>query len=379
MRTRPFLALTALVCLSLGCRPEADSQPVPDPKVAQDSVSFPPHAPQLAALGVEPVTAATAGATRMFGRLVWDDDATVRVFTPFGGRVRRVLVDVGQRVTPGDPLALVESPDFGQAQADARSAESDLVLAQRNLARLHELFDHGAAARKDVEAAEAEQARAESQRARAAARLGSCGANADSVDGLFLLRSPIAGTVVERAISPGQEIRSDQMLANAPQLFSPLFVVSDPTRLWIQLDANEAELPRLTPGAEFVFQTSALPGRTFGARIAVVSESIDPGTHTLRARGTVNNPDRVLKAEMLVSADLPERPGAGAGASVPSRAVFLKGERHYVFVEQTPGTFVRREVSVRAERDHQVLVSVGVRVGDRVVTDGCILLEQLLE
>ncbi len=377
MKTPSTVALITLLALASGCGHETATTPTPDPKVSGERVSFPPAAPQLSSLAVEPAAHESSSRMRLFGRLAWDEDATVRVFTPFAGRVRRVLVDAGQTVRQGAPLAEVESADFGQAQADARGAESDLRLAESNLARLRELFDHGAAARKDVEAAEADEARASSQRARALARLAAYGASADSVDGLFILRSPMSGTIVERNITPGQEIRADQMLANAPQLFSPLFVLSDPSRLWIQIDATEEELASLHPGAPFRFTTNAFPGEVFPGRLDVVSESIDPVTHTVTARGTVENPRRRLKAEMFVSVELPGP--AEEGASVPSAAVFLKGDRHFVFVEVASGSFERREVRVRDEHDSSVLISSGIRPGDRVVTAGCVLLEQLLD
>jgi len=376
MRTAGTLVLLTFASLT-GCSREDVSIPEPDPQVVGERITFPSHAPQLASLAVEPVTEEAASTTRLFGRLIWDEDATVRVFTPFAGRVRRVLVDAGQAVRAGAPLAEVESPDFGQAQAEARSAESDFRLAESNRARLEELFEHGAAAQKDLEAAEADRARAESQRARVRARLASYGAAADSVDGIFILRSPIAGTIVERNITPGQEIRPDQMLANAPQLFSPLFVLSDPSRLWIQIDATEAEMPCLRPGVIFRFASDALPAETFEGRLDHVSESIDPGTHTIRARGRVDNRGRRLKAEMFVTVDFPTRPSLGL--SVPSRAVLLKGDRHYVFVEERPGTFVRHEIHISADHDTHVLVPDGVRRGDRVVTEGSVLLEQLLD
>jgi cobalt-zinc-cadmium efflux system membrane fusion protein len=242
---------------------------------------------------------------------------------------------------------------------------------------LRELFDNGAAPWKEVEAAEAEVARAGSERARAWARLAAYGAGADSVDGVFVLRSPIAATVVERTVTEGQEVRPDQMLANAPQLFSPLFVLSDPARLWIRVDATETQLSCLHAGETLRFETTAFPGERFTGTLDNVSESIDPATHTIGARGHVSNPDRRLKAEMFVSVEVPTR--ATAAVSVPTPAVFLKGDQHYVFVEEHPGTFVRRPVQVAEERDAQVLVSGGVRAGERVVTEGCVLLEQLLD
>ena len=127
----------------------------------------------------------------------------------------------------------------------------------------------------------------------------------------------------------------------------------------------------------FRFTSSALPGHVFTGRIDRVSESIDPNTHTVRARGTVANPHRLLKAEMYVDVEIPGH--RSAAASVPARAVFLLGEKHYAFVEETPGTFVRHEVRVAAEQDARVLVTGGLRAGQRVVTDGSILLQQLLD
>jgi cobalt-zinc-cadmium efflux system membrane fusion protein len=377
MRTTVTLTFLALASLATGCGHERASIPEPDPQVVGERITFPSQAPQLASLAVEPVTEESASTTRLFGRLVWDENATVRVFTPFAGRVTRVLADAGQAVSAGAPLAEVESPDFGQVQAEARSAESDFGLAESSRARLHDLFEHGAAAQKDLEAAEADRARAESQRSRALARLAAYGAAGDSVDGVFILRSPISGTIVERNLTPGQEIRPDQMLANAPQLFSPLFVLSDPSRLWIQIDATEADLSCLRPGVTFRFASSAFPARTFVGRLDHVSESVDPATHTIRARGSVDNRDRRLKAEMFVTVAVPTRPASGL--RIPSRAVFLKGDRHYVFVEEKPGTFVRHEIHISADHETHVLVADGVRRGDRVVTDGCVLLEQLLD
>ena len=179
-------------------------------------------------------------------------------------------------------LAEVESPDFGQAQADARKAEGDLKLAEHSLAREQELFAHGAAAQKDVEAAEDAQAQAEAEHSRAVSKIAAYGANADSLDEIFVLRSPLAGTVVDKSTSAGQEVRPDQMLANMPEITAPLFVVSDPAHLWIQIDATEVDVPRLQPGREFTFTSRAFPDETFTGRVDKVSEFVDPNTRTIK-------------------------------------------------------------------------------------------------
>ena len=368
------LILAALVA---GCHRAANPDQSGEPKVTGENISFPADSPQLASLELAPVESLAPASTQLSGRLTWNDDVTVRVFTPFAGRVRKITADIGQSVATNAPLAEVESPDFGQAQADARKAESDLKLAERSLTRERELFSHGAAAQKDVEAAEDAQAQAEAEHSRAVSKIAAYGANADSLDEVFIIRSPLAGTVVDKSVSPGLEVRPDQMLANMPEITAPLFVVSDPTRLWIQIDATEVDVPHLQPGNEFTFTSRAFPDETFTGRVDKVSEFIDPNTRTIKVRGSVDNPRRRLKAEMFVNVILPG--GATHDLSVPAAAVFLKGEKHFVFVQTKPGEFTRQEVSIGSEQAGRVLILNGLQAGQQVVTDGCIFLQQLME
>lgn len=370
--------LVAAALVWPGCtRPPAGSEGI-EPKVAGDTVTIPTNAPQCAALSVEPAEQLPRLSVHLTGRLVWDEDATARVFTPFAGIVRKLTAEVNQPVRAGQPLAEIQSADFGQAQADLRKAASDFRRAERNLARSRELFEHGAAARKEVEGAEADYASSQAEQDRAEQRLAIYGALNLSTNSNFLLPSPLDGTLVERNVTPGQEVRPDQMLANLPQVTAPLFVVTDPARLWILIDAAEEDLARLQPGQSFAFTTRAFPDRSFTGTVAVVSQFVDPTTRTVKVRGIVNNAQRQLRAEMFVALNLPESHPAYS-ASVPQKAVFLRGEKHYVFVEEQPGRFARREVEVGPEQQGQIAILAGLSAGQRVVTDGCILLQQILQ
>ncbi|NBV21778.1 MAG: efflux RND transporter periplasmic adaptor subunit [Proteobacteria bacterium] len=371
------VALAALI--TAGCEKKKEGADAPAPstsaKAEGGAVIFPAGSPQLASVSVEAVEDTRTTKLRVHGRLVWDETVTARVFTPFAGRVTAIPGEVGKPIEKGGPLAMIASPDFGQAQADVRRAASDVRQAERTLARLKELFEHGAAPRKDVETAESDLARAQSEQERGLARLALYGGSMGTIDQVIALKSPLTGVIVEKNLNPGQEVRPDQMLAGLPQYGAPLFVITDPTRLWVLLDASEADLCHLKPSLPMVIRSQASPEASHPGRLEVVSDSFDPATRMLRVRGSVENADRTLRAEMLVTAEI-EVPVA-TPRSVTSRAVFLKGDRHYVYVEEGQGRFRRREVKVGAEVAGKLPIIEGLDAGQRVVTGGALLLEQV--
>ena len=375
---RATLCLLVLAWLPLACGTGAKTEELPGPQVEGDHVVIAEGSPQLAALSLDEARPRSTPVRQYTGRLAWNDDVTVRIYSPVAGRVRDVKVNVGERVAGGQTLATVSSPDFGQAQADARTADGQLRLAERTLARQRDLFSHGAIARKDVDAAEADYAHAVAEQQRTQAHLRLFGAQATTVDQLFSLRSPVAGMIAERAVSPGQEVRPDQILASEAQVLRPLFVVTDPTRLWVWLDVAEVDLAELQLGESISLRARAYPDRRFGGVVDLVGASLDPATRTVRVRGTVANPEGMLKAEMYITADVTDGEGAPPGVELPSKALFLEGEQRFVFVEEAPGRFRRQPVTVGPERGGRSAVLEGVKPGQRVVTEGNLLLEQLV-
>lgn len=358
----------ATVFFLAACEKPRDSIPDTGPKITANTIVFSPESPQLKNIQTVKVAAPWARELQLPGRLVWDEDRTVRVYTPFTGRVTRVLADVGQRVEAGRALAELASPDFGQAQADTRKAQADLATKTAHLTRVKELALAGVVAGKDLQQAEADMQSADAEFRRASARVSLFGGT-NNVDQRFALKSPIAGVVVERNINPGQELRADQ-----PSV--PQFVVTDPTRLWVQLDANEADLKNLMPGTAIVLSTSQYPDDTFAGELRQVADFIDPVARTLKLRGTVANTDRRLKAEMFVTARivLPK----GDSPTVAEKAVFLDGLRRFVFVKTAAGSFTRRSVRVGPSYGDALPVLAGLSEGEEVVVAGTLYLQQML-
>ncbi|HZR20521.1 MAG TPA: efflux RND transporter periplasmic adaptor subunit, partial [Verrucomicrobiae bacterium] len=194
MKLFTALFLTLSVVLA-GCKREDPPVTAPEPKISGDTITFPANARQTAALSVEAVTPEHSAAVRLTGRLVWDENATARVFSPFAGIVRALLAEVNQPVTNGQPLAVIQSGDFGQAQAELRKAASDFRRAERSLTRVKELFEHGAAPRKDLDSAEADYASSAAEKERAEQRLAIYGALATATNSNFVLPSPLNGVL----------------------------------------------------------------------------------------------------------------------------------------------------------------------------------------
>jgi membrane fusion protein, heavy metal efflux system len=365
-----IFAICVLVALFLltSCGAKGASEPEAHPTVQGQSIVFPKASPAVARLAVEKVEAPIERDLVLPARLTWDEERTVRVFPPFAGRVTRLLAKVGDHVAMGQPLAEMISPDFGQAQADARKAQADLALATQALGRQNELHEHGVASAKDLQQAIADSARASAEAERAVGRLSAYGHGA-GIDNRFVLKSPMAGTVVDRNLNPGQELRPDQP-------GSPLFVITDPTHLWVIVDANESDLGSLKVGMPLVITSNQFPDDAFAGALTQLSDFVDPLSRTLKVRGTVPNPQRILKGEMFVSARV-KVPKADV-PTVDSRAVYLSGVRRYVFVRSAGDTFTRRAVRVGREVDGRMPVLAGLQEGEEAVVAGNLFLDQII-
>lgn len=367
-RSSPVAAL-ALLALLAGCQREA---PAPTPEVAApilqgEQLRYPAEHPQLKLIEVAAAEQVTSVPAQLPARLVWNEERTQRIYPAFAGRVGRIGADVGQKVAPGALLAQLASPDFAIAEADAAKAEADASVAAKALARQHELFQMGIAARKDLEQAEGDAARARAEVARASARTRLYGGGS-RIDQQLAIRAGVGGVVVERNLNPGQELRPEQFGPAAP----PLFTITDPTSLWVLVDARDVDVEALRPGQDFTLRLAALPDLPFQARVTAAADVIDPATRTIKIRGVVANPERRLKAEMLGTAFI-ERTHQ-RGVSLPASAVTLRGAEHWVVVQPQPGVFERRRVETADEGARDVIVTSGVRPGERVVSENALLL-----
>jgi membrane fusion protein, heavy metal efflux system len=368
----PIALLVLVVGLALGsaCRraPVAGG-PAPAARVEGDTIQFDLNSSQLRLVRVERASEESSAPVALTGRLGWNEDRTARLAPPVAGRIVTLAASVGTRVRRGALLAEVSSPDFGQAQSEAAKAAADASASVRNRDRIAALYERGAAPRKDLEAAESDVVRARAEAARTAARLTKWGGTLSSApDQLYRMRAPLDGVVVERNANPGLEVRPDSP--------NPVFLLSDVTSLWVLLDLAERDLSGVAEGNGLKVRTGAYPGRLFQGRLDVVGEALDPATRMVKARGTVENPGGLLKAEMYVMVEV-EGQKASRSTVIPARSILTEGGKRFCFVEVGPARFRRVPVAVGVEHDGKVPVS-GLSRDSRVVTEGGLLLSMLL-
>ena len=362
-----LISVVSLALLAACTEAPAPAPEAPAPILQGSQLRFAPGHPQLALLGIAKAGPGKAITVELPAKLVWNEERTQRIYPAFAGRVVAIKADVGQSVKNGTLLAQLASPDFGMAQADTAKSLADVGLTQKSLARQKELFEAGIVARKDLDVAQADAARAqaESQRAQARTRLYGGGSGVNQQLGLL---ANLNGVVVERNLNPGQEVRPDQSGPGVPALF----VVTDPTSLWVQIDARESEIGTLKIGSAFELVIPSLGGQKFEGRVTAAADYIDPATRTIKVRGVVANPNRILKAEMLATARI-ERI-LGSGVVVPSQAVSLLGSKHSVMVQTQPGVFELREVTLGYQGPRETVVSSGLEAGELVVSENMLLL-----
>lgn len=358
------------IALVFGTRQFAASQETkapeqPKEKRAPGTVRFAPGASELSAFRIEAVREAPMPVTEpVNGRITYDENVTARVSSPIPGRVVAQHAEIGDRVARGAVLLDIDSPDLATAEADWRKGHADEVRKKLALDRARTLFDNEVIARKDYESAEADYRQAAAETRRAALRMKNLNASGNE-NGKFGLKAPVAGVIADKQVNPGLELR--------PDLPNPLFVISDVSRLWVMADVPERSIANIRPGQAVGIETDAYPGERFAAKVERVGLALDPGTRRVQVRCTVQNPDKKLKPEMFAKvfflAD-----DSRKGIRIPNTSLVAEGLYSYVFVESQPGTFEKRRVNVALKGMDSSFIDQGVAGGERVVTEGALLL-----
>lgn len=296
----------------------------------------------------------------VLGELRVNEDAYAEVAAPMPARIVKVLVRAGDSVTANQPLVELSSPDLGKARAEVSAAQARIELAQQMLARKEKLL-----ADRLVPEREVIDARAALTEAQAAAKIAAATVKAFGSDGGTLLRSPVAGTVIERGAVIGQ-------LADPAKT---LFRIGDLGTLWLTAHVFERDAVRVKTGTQASASFAALPGVTTPAAITWIGREVDAKSRTIPVRLEVANADGSLRPGMSAMVSLPLGDGTGSVVAVPIAAVQRVGEDWVVFIPHGEGVFDIRAIGRGRDLGGEVEILSGLANGETVVVDGAFLLK----
>jgi cobalt-zinc-cadmium efflux system membrane fusion protein len=350
-----------------------------------------PTPAEWASLTIQPVTERPFRAEHVTeGKIAVDEDRSTPVFSPYAGRVTKLLARPGDSVTQGQPLFVIEAVDTVQAQNDLigtmtalNKARSALDLAQLQHKRAKDLFEGKAVPLKDYQQAEATLIQAQNdlrstQTALEAARnkLRILGFTDEAISTFqergrinpeTTIFSPIAGTVVQRKIGPGQFVNSGAS--------DPVFVIGDLSTVWLTAFVRETDASNVSVGQEIAFNVLALPGRPLTARINYVSAAIDPATRRLLVRATIDNTDGRLKPEMFANVTIYSA-GDHPAIGVPKQALIYEGDQVRVWVAHEDKSIELRRIKPGLTNGDLVEVEGNLKPGEQIVTKGSLFIDR---
>src|SRR3981189_2344162 len=352
---------------------------------------YTPTPAEWASLTIQPVTERAFRAEHVTeGKIAVEEDRSTPVFSPYAGRVIKLLARPGDSVTQGQPLFIIEAADTVQAQNDfvtatggLNKAKSALDLAQLQDRRAKDLFEGKAVPLKDYQQTQATLIQAQndlrsSQTALEAARnklriLGladeaiSAFQEKGRIDPNTTIFSPITGTVVQRKVGPGQYVNSGAS--------DPVFVIGDLSTVWLTAFVRETDASKVSVGQDIGINVLALPGRSLTARIDYVSAAIDPATRRLLVRATIDNKDGLLKPEMFANVTLYSS-GDHPAIGVPKQALIYEGDQVRVWVAHEDKSIELRQIKTGLINGDLVEVEGNLKPGEQIVTKGSLFIDR---
>jgi cobalt-zinc-cadmium efflux system membrane fusion protein len=366
------MAAAALVSFT-GCSSRSDNSPPVTSAAASNVTLTEAQRQNIHLFVVEPSKyRRTIEAT---GVVDFDNDQATSVLAPFSGPVSRLLVSPGDLVKKGAPLASVDSPDYSAAVSAYRKSLAT-ARTNRRLADLDkDLLEHHGVSQREEDQAQTDAISAEADRDAALQALVSLQVEPQTIRDIqegrpmahveAMIRAPIAGTVVEKLITPGELLQAGT---------TACFTVADLSRVWVMAQVFGSDLDSISLGdpAEVV---TGVSDKNASGTVDNIAALVDPDTRAVQVRVVAENPGNLLKKQMYVRVLIQARQES-SGLLVPVSALLRDNENlSFVYVAQPDGSFARQHVTLGYRAGDQVDITEGLHVGDKIVVEGGIFVQ----
>lgn len=375
--TNCFPLVVFLIALSLiGCDQESPSEinAATDPiHPTNEKIAAAPSKTQIV---TSPVTVGPSHPVlTLAGKVSYGEDRYSKVSSALVGRVQKIHGQLGDFVKAGDLLVTIESPEIASAYSEFIKEHSDLSYAQRSYELAKDLYDIKSLAQKDLKQAENDFVKAKAEFRRARERLLSLQVSKEelnkpidqqTITSTYQIRSPISGTIVDRAVTPGQSVSGDPNQV--------LFTVADLSKVQVIADVYEKDLGLIELKQNATVSVEAYPDIGFPAVITAIGDLVDPTTRTIKLRALVNNADHKLKPGMFARLNVQLSQGTPVPL-IPQEAVLEIDGNMYVYVATDATHYEKRAVKIGLPAGGQVSVFHGLTPGEQIVVKGAVLLK----
>jgi cobalt-zinc-cadmium efflux system membrane fusion protein len=331
-----------------------------------DKIIVPEGSPLRDRLTVTPAAAQPVSAKLVLPGVVESNPArTAAVHPALGGRVLELKVALGEHVSRGQALMVIDSPDLAQAYDDNDKAAAAFRLAEKILRRQQEQIKIGTVSDQDLDQAKSNYVQAEAEYGRTQAHLRALGVSTEVKPSsrLLTVTAPVSGSITTLAVTPGSMI-------NDPT--QSIMTIADLSTIWVTAMVPEKDVAAISKNQDAEVILAAYPDRILRGKVLFVSDVIEPDSRRNKVRIAFANADYALKPNMFATVTL-----LGFQRSqivLPSSALLMNNDRTTVFVAVAPWTFERRGVDPELEEGTSVAIRSGIHAGEQVVVKGGILL-----
>jgi len=325
---------------------------------------------------IEPVGRHTAQILLpLSGEIALNANALAHIAPRVPGIVCAVRTDLGSRVKKGDVLFEIESPELSRAIGAYRKNRALAALALKNLERERALAEKKISPESDRIDAQMKYDEYRIELEAAANELAVMGLDAATIAdlasdaragsvGTVPVRAPLAGTVIERRLTPGEVVEAGR----------DLMTIADLSAVWVWMSLYERDLARLLEEtkkrpARVRIATSAFPGAVFEGALDLIGASVDEGDRTVKVRATLKNPDGLLRPGMFCASTVVFETGERVLA-VPKSAVMTDEGASFVFRKIRDGFVLRTDVKTGRVFADSVEILSGLPEGEKIVAEG---------
>ncbi len=313
-------------------------------------------AQQIADAGIEvtrPTVGGVAGAIELSATIEGDPQGVQVVSTSVGGRLVSLTSNLGQSVSRGDPLAIIESREAASLKAEVEAARARSALAQSNLRREQRLFAERVSPEQDLVAARTAATEASIALRLAQQQLSATGSGGGALNRIAV-RSPIAGQVIARSATLGQAVAAD----------AELFRVANLSKVTVTTSLVPTDAGRVKPGVRV--EVTA-PGRRQEGRVTFVSPILDETTRLVPVIATLDNAGSTWRVGETVNVSILVPSTGDRTVAVPSAAVQMIEDKSFVFVRTATG-FRAIPVTLGRTNGGQVTVTAGLTGSERIAS-----------